>query len=305
MKTPFDKINFLFNGQVASEEDYNKNFTQLSNSQNKADNSMNFIIQDVDENEDEDEEQMKIKIKKKEENKDKDKDKDKDSDQNKDKNKNKDKNEKKEQDPKPFAQYIKLLNKTYLIAIAQLALIEILLYFGLYFELDKIFTINLGAILGTLIPISFSCGFFSIFFMIYLGEIRKYNHKFNIIVYFSLVVYIPYMVLYSFLLSKLYEPKYILSLLTLLLLNYVYVEFIYIVFKIKKKYAYAAFASIINLIYLVIFFVIFKETSAKVIARMISMSFLFIVYIQLVNYFLLYYIYQDSPFLSWNSQELF
>ena len=44
IKTPFDKINFLLNGQVASEEDYKKDFTQLSNNQNKADNSMNILI---------------------------------------------------------------------------------------------------------------------------------------------------------------------------------------------------------------------------------------------------------------------
>ena len=54
IKTPLDKINILLNGQVASEEDYEKDFTKLSNNQNKTDNSMNLLIVDRDEDDEED-----------------------------------------------------------------------------------------------------------------------------------------------------------------------------------------------------------------------------------------------------------
>ena len=58
IKTPFDRINILLNGGLASEEDLEKDFTQLSNNQNKIDNSMNIVILD---REDDDEEESKNK----------------------------------------------------------------------------------------------------------------------------------------------------------------------------------------------------------------------------------------------------
>jgi len=63
-------------------------------------------------------------------------------------NKNKDKDKKNKNEPKPFDQWIKLLYKTYLISIIQLALIEIFLILGFNFELNNVFTKNLGSMLG-------------------------------------------------------------------------------------------------------------------------------------------------------------
>lgn len=266
IKTPINKINFLLNGELASEEDYDKDFTQLSNSQNKTDNSINLVI--VDREDDEEESSNK----KDEENKDNDK--------------------KNKKGPKPFTQWIKLLNKTYIISIVQLVLIEILLILGFYFNLNKAFTQNLGSMLGTFIPVSLICGIFSFFF--FLFAIKENIKIFNKIVYFSLVIYIPLMIMNCFLLSEFIEIKYILGLLTLLLLNYVSVEFAYIIFKIKKNYSYAVFASIINVIYLVIFFIIFKETSIKAFILMPIIALLIIVYIQLFNYSLLFSLTEDD-----------
>ena len=268
IKTPFDRINILLNGEVASKEDLNKDFTQLSNNQNKADNLMNLIITDRD---DEDEEES---------NKQKDKE-------------NKDKDQKtNKRKTKPFAQWIKLLYKTYLISIVQLALIEILLIFGFYFKLNNIFSNNLGLKLGILIPISIICGIFSLFFFLYI--VNDNLKVFNKIVYFSLGIYIPLMILYFFLLSEFIGIRYIFGLLTLLLLNYASVELVYIIFKIKKNHSYAACASIINLIYLVIFFIIFKETSIITIILMSIIAYLFIVYIQIFNYSLLFFLKEDD-----------
>ena len=61
IKTPLDKINILLNGQVASEEDYEKDFTKLSNNQNKTDNSMNLLIVDRDEDDEEDSKKKMMK----------------------------------------------------------------------------------------------------------------------------------------------------------------------------------------------------------------------------------------------------
>ena len=93
IKTPLDRINILLNGQVASEEDYDKDFTKLSNNQNKADNSMNLLII---EREDEGEEL--------------------------DNKKDDDKKNKKKK-VKPFDKWAKSLYKIYLISIFQLVLI--------------------------------------------------------------------------------------------------------------------------------------------------------------------------------------
>lgn len=146
--------------------------------------------------------------------------------------------------------------------------------------------------LGTFFPISFICGIFSFFF--FLFTIKDNLKKYNAIVYFSLGIYIPLMVLLFFLLSKFIEIRYIFGLLTLLLLNYASVELVYMIFKIKKNYSYAAFASIINLIYLIIFFVIIKETSIKAIILMSTTAYLIIVYIQLYNYALLFSLNEDD-----------
>jgi hypothetical protein len=53
IKTPFNRINILLNGEVASEDDLDKDFTQLANNQNKTDNSMNILIVDRDDDEEE------------------------------------------------------------------------------------------------------------------------------------------------------------------------------------------------------------------------------------------------------------
>ena len=144
IKTPLDKINILLNGQVASEEDYEKDFTKLSNNQNKTDNSMNLLIVDRDEDDEEDSNKK-----------------------NDEKNKDMNKDKKNKKEPKPFAQWIKLLYKTYLISIIQLALIEIFLILGFNFELNNVFTKNLGSMLGTFFPISFIFGIFSFFFFLF------------------------------------------------------------------------------------------------------------------------------------------
>ena len=265
IKTPLDRINILLNGQVASEEDYKKDFTQLSNNQNKADNSMNLLII---EREDDDEEL--------------------------DNKKDDDKKNKKKK-VKPFAKWTKSLYKIYLISIFQLVLIEILLFLGFYFSLNKVFRESLGLTLGILIPSSFVCGVLS--FFMYFYQKTKNIKKFKKFTYSCLGIYPLFMIFYFLILSNFIEGKYILILLTLILLDYISVILVFMILKNKKKYAYIAITFIINLIYLVIIFCIIKETSAKTIVLMSTVAILVILYNQIFNYSQLFFFNDDDEYI--------
>ena len=265
IKTPLDRINILLNGQVASEEDYDKDFTKLSNNQNKADNSMNLLII---EREDEGEEL--------------------------DNKKDDDKKNKKKK-VKPFDKWAKSLYKIYLISIFQLVLIEILLFLGFYFELNKVFRESLGLTLGILIPSSFVCGLLS--FFMYFYQKTKNIKKYKKCTYSCLGTYPLFMIFYFLILSNFIEGKYILILLTLILLDYISVILVFMILKNKKKYAYIAITFIINLIYLVIIFCIIKETSAKTIVLMSTVAILVILYNQIFNYSQLFFFNDDDEYI--------
>ena len=272
IKTPFDRINILLNGELASEEDLNKDFNKLSNNQNKNDNSINLIISEREEEEDDDEELSKKK----------------DDD-------NKDEKKKKKKEVKPFVKWTKSLFKIYLISIVQLLLIEIFLFLGFYFEINKIFTESLGLTLGVLIPSSFVCGLLS--FFMYLYQKTKNIKKYKKCTCCFLGIYPLFMIFYFFILSKFIEVKYILSILNLLLLDYASAIFTYMILKIKKKYAYIAITFVINLIYLVIFFFIIEETNTKAIVLMSTVAILMILYNQIFNYSQLFFFNNDDEYI--------
>ena len=70
---------------------------------------------------------------------------------------------------------------------------------------------------------------------------------------------------------------------------------VYIVLKIKNKYAYITFSFIINLIYLVLFNIIFKVTSITSIILLVFVSFLMILLTQIFNHLQLLF-YKDNEY---------
>ena len=202
---------------------------------------------------------------------------------------------KKKKKVKSFAKWTKSLFKIYLISIIQLVLIEIFLFLGFYFEINKVFNGNLGLALGVLIPSSFVCGISS--FFMYFYQKTKNIKKYKKCTYFSLGFYPLFMIFYFLMLSNFIEGKYILILLTLIFLDYASVILTFSILKIKKKYAYITITFIMNLIYLVIIFCIIKETSIKTIFLMSTVAILVIIYNQIFNYSQLFFFNDDDEYI--------
>jgi hypothetical protein len=177
IKQPYEKINILYNGEIATQEDFNKGFDDLANNQNKENNSMSLLIFDrsktIEENE----------------------------------NDKKDENSKDDKSKRKYVvkEFVKFLQKMNYILIIQYAFILLFGQLGFYFKINEIFTQSLGSILGTFIPItliSIVGGYFTD-----PTEVRKYLNKQVIYVFLSLFAFIP--IFYCFLLSKYIDKNFI------------------------------------------------------------------------------------------------
>ena len=138
IKQPYEKINILYNGGEASEDDFNKDFNQLANEQNKEDKTMSLLIFDRSNTIDEKESEEK---------------------ENKEKGKNEEKDKKDEENKKKDKKYVvkevrKFLQKMYSILVIQYACILFFGLLGFYVGINDAFTQNLGSMLGTFIPIT-------------------------------------------------------------------------------------------------------------------------------------------------------
>jgi hypothetical protein len=167
IKQPYEKINILYNGEIATQEDFNKGFDDLANNQNKENNSMSLLIFDrsktIEENE----------------------------------NDKKDENSKDDKSKRKYVvkEFVKFLQKMNYILIIQYACILLFGLLGFYFKINEIFTQNLGSILGTFIPItliSIVGGYFGD-----PKEVRKYLSKQVIYAFLSIFVFVP--IFYCFL----------------------------------------------------------------------------------------------------------
>jgi hypothetical protein len=167
IKQPYEKINILYNGEIATQEDFNKGFDDLANNQNKENNSMSLLIFDrsktIEENE----------------------------------NDKKDENSKDDKSKRKYVvkEFVKFLQKMNYILIIQYAFILLFGQLGFYFKINEIFTQSLGSILGTFIPItliSIVGGYFGD-----PKEVRKYLSKQVIYAFLSIFVFVP--IFYCFL----------------------------------------------------------------------------------------------------------
>ena len=177
IKQPYEKINILYNGEIANQEDFNKDFDDLANKENKETNSMNLLIFDrsntIEENE----------------------------------NDKKDENSKDDKSKRKYVvkEFVKFLKKMNYILIIQNAFILIFGLLGFHFKINEIFTQSLGSILGTFIPItliSIVGGYFTD-----PKEVRKYLSKQMLYAFLSIFVFVP--IFYCFLLSKYVDKNFI------------------------------------------------------------------------------------------------
>ena len=275
IKQPYEKINILYNGEIATQEDFNKGFDDLANNQNKENNSMSLLIFDrsktIEENEDD----------KKDEN-------------------SKDNKSKRKYTVKEF---VKFLQKMNYILIIQYAFILLFGQLGFYFKINEIFTQSLGSILGTFIPItliSIVGGYFTD-----PTEVRKYLNKQVIYVFLSLFAFIP--IFYCFLLSK-YIDKNFITCGIILFFTDVFSSTLYsIIFKEFRGIFILLSSSAFNVITIVLYCkFMFDEINGSKITILIFMALIMSLYIS-IHYLLIRIFVADdeAPLAALNFNYIF
>ena len=275
IKQPYEKINILYNGEMASQEDFNKDFDDLANKQNKENNTMSLLIFDrsktIEENEDD----------KKDEN-------------------SKDNKSKRKYTVKEF---VKFLQKMNYILIIQYAFILLFGQLGFYFKINEIFTQSLGSILGTFIPItliSIVGGYFTD-----PTEVRKYLNKQVIYVFLSLFAFIP--IFYCFLLSK-YIDKNFITCGIILFFTDIFCSTLYsIIFKEYIGIFILLSSSAFNVITIVLYCkFMFDEINGSKITILIFMALIMCLYI-IIHYMIIKNFVSDdeAPIAALNFNYLF
>jgi len=264
IKQPYEKINILYNGGEASEDDFNKDFNQLANEQNKEDKTMSLLIFDRSNTIDEKESEEK---------------------ENKEKGKNEEKDKKDEENKKKDKKYVvkevrKFLQKMYSILVIQYACILFFGLLGFYVGINDAFTQNLGSMLGTFIPItliSLFGGFFAS-----LDDARNCLSK--QMLYILLSIFVPITVFYCFLLSKYVQNYYITCGIILFFTDICCSTIYYFIFNKYRGILILLISSIFNIITIVIYCtLVFDEINGSVITILIFMALIMNLYITVYN----------------------
>ena len=275
IKQPYEKINILYNGEIATQEDFNKGFDDLANNQNKENNSMSLLIFDrsktIEENE----------------------------------NDKKDENSKDDKSKRKYVvkEFVKFLQKMNYILIIQYAFILLFGQLGFYFKINEIFTQSLGSILGTFIPItliSIVGGYFTD-----PTEVRKYLNKQVIYVFLSLFAFIP--IFYCFLLSK-YIDKNFITCGIILFFTDIFCSTLYsIIFKEYIGIFILLSSSAFNVITIVLYCkFMFDEINGSKITILIFMALIMCLYI-IIHYMIIKNFVSDdeAPIAALNFNYLF
>ena len=275
IKQPYEKINILYNGEIATHADFNKGLDDLANNQNKENNSMSLLIFD--------------RIKTIEENE----------------NDKKDENSKDDKSKRKYVvkEFVKFLQKMNYILIIQYAFILLFGQLGFYFKINEIFTQSLGSILGTFIPItliSIVGGYFTD-----PTEVRKYLNKQVIYVFLSLFAFIP--IFYCFLLSK-YIDKNFITCGIILFFTDIFCSTLYsIIFKEYIGIFILLSSSAFNVITIVLYCkFMFDEINGSKITILIFMALIMCLYI-IIHYMIIKNFVSDdeAPIAALNFNYLF
>ena len=275
IKQPYEKINILYNGEIANQEDFNKDFNDLANKENKENNTMNLLIFDrsntIEENE----------------------------------NDKKDENSKDDKSKRKYVvkEFVKFLQKMNFILIIQYAFILLFGLLGFHFKINEIFIQSLGSILGTFIPItliSLVGGYFGD-----PKEVRKYLSKQVIYAFLSIFVFVP--IFYCFLLSK-YIDKNFITLGMILFFTDVFCSTIYsFIFKEYRGIFIFLSSSAFNIITIVIYCkFMFDEINGSKITILIFMALIMSLYM-IIHYMLIRIFVTDdeAPIAALNFNYIF
>ena len=269
IKRPYEKLNILFNGGNASKEDFNKNFNELANEQNREDKSLSLLIFDRAKTIKDDQIKDEI-IELKDIKEDNEKVNDEESVNNKIESNEKVENTKYVKELKKF--HIKISS----ISLIQYILINFSVWIGFKYEINKII-INRYSIYFIIIPSLLYAYIVLIIMLCFGGKDRNYSK--GLFINISLVLFIPINSLNCLLLSKYIEAKYIITVLNLVVIDYLNLEIHCIIFEKFKGIFFFLFSLLIKLISLTIFYFYFFHNNNKAIIYLSIISFYMIIFI--------------------------
>ena len=248
---------------IGGEEDLDKSIIQLSNAANKESNEINLLIEANDSFSD---------------------------DENNEKNDEKiNDNEVEKKTPKvdevsPRVSLInerkkvaKFLFKIYVKLLVQFSLIGFLLCLGFYKKYDKIFTRD-----------NFSFSLTDTFLTLFISYIAiplyKYKkNKCHCFVIFNILIYIPFIILLCFLMSKLFRKDAILSFIFLIIMDFISVLLFLLIFKRNTGYGILLLSLVLNAIYIYPLFYVYLKFDLVGMNTIISLASTLILYMLFFN----------------------
>lgn len=158
------------------------------------------------------------------------------------------------------------LFKVYLILLIQFLCIGFLTWLGLHFNFNEIINDSLKSMLWTFIPLTLFI--FIITSMVFGYEEEGIGKK---CLSFNIFIFIPCMTIYCLLLFKFVEPKYMITILSLILCDFLTIIIFYILFQRYKGYLFLLFTLIFNTICMLIFYYYLKYIETKTEITVISL----------------------------------
>ena len=243
---------------VEGEDDLDKSISQLSNAMNKETNEINLLIETNDSFSDEDDNEDNNDIK---------------AEQKPPKIDEMKVQEIKINERKKVA---KFLLKIYVILLVQFSLIASFIGLGFYKGYDKIFTGNIISICLT--------DFFLCLFIIYISIlILKYKKNMcHCCIYFHILIYIPFIIILSFLLSAISKDK-ILSIIILIVIDIISVILFLLIFKRNRGYGILLLSLVLNAIYILPLYIIYYKEDFITINAIFSLASVFVFYVLFFN----------------------
>ena len=259
----------LYNGQVLDATDKKKTFHEVANKTSKEQNSMNVIALDKEETNEEqrlirettllegNEDEIKKTTGEKEEDKINILDDEKEGKDEKYKEEIKEKKDYEEEDDSMKSRYFFI--KFYLILLIQYIFIGLLSFLGFYTGFDEIFSSSTAAFWITLVINSLFAFFFS-FISVGLEAVK--NNKFK---YFMLIIYVPIIVLFIFLLKThksvdIVEGKYFIYQIIIFAFDFLICILYNLIFPFYRGWLNAIFLVAINLLAMIIYCFPISET---------------------------------------------
>ena len=182
--------------------------------------------------------------------------------------------------------YVSVINnkhfftKTFLTSKIEFSLIMSFTWLGCYLNINKVLN-NSSATFWIFYPVSIVISSLSIFFIVYFElEIDKKTKVFLI----SNILYIPYMIFFCLILTQYIESKYILMVLSLIIVNFLLLE-IYHSFILSNEYLFLTFLPLLiaNALIIILYaFLWIDEIRQLIIISIIS--FVIILYIIIISY---------------------